>query len=68
MAKQIIDQGLRSLSDLQLRTFINHGIYDHLYVEQCGVCTNTLTWNEMLTAAEEYGNCSGCQYQIDKDE
>ncbi|AUS03463.1 hypothetical protein [Paenibacillus larvae] len=67
IAKQIVSKGVPSLSELQLRTFINHGIWEHYYLEECGRCGEEIPWSEMRFALE-HGNCSYCQHKIDKDE
>jgi hypothetical protein len=68
IAKQIVSKGAPSISDYQLDTFINHGIWEHLYEAECRRCGEDIPWSEMLNAVEESGNCSYCQHMIDKDD
>lgn len=68
IAKKIVVDGALSLSEKQIDTFINYGIGDHYYIEECGRCGCEINWSEMEFAATEYGNCSYCQDKIDKGE
>ncbi|SYX84627.1 hypothetical protein [Paenibacillus alvei] len=67
IAKQITTQGVQSLTESQLDTFINYGLWQHCYVEECGTCSNEIPWSEMFDAVTEYGNCSYCQHILNKD-
>ncbi|WP_336759416.1 hypothetical protein [Paenibacillus sp. USHLN196] len=68
IAKQIVSKGVESLSGKQLYVFAKHGIYDHLYVEECKDCLLEIPWSEMLQAAENYRNHLYCQHKNEKDE
>jgi hypothetical protein len=66
IAKQIVSKGVESLSEPQIKTFIEFGLSKENYVEYCDRCAEDIPWSEMLFALDdEY--CSYCRHLIEKD-
>lgn len=68
IAKKIVTEGVPSLTERQLQTFIDFGLWGNNYQEECNRCSQEIPWSEMRFALTEYGNCAYCQHKIDKDE
>ncbi len=67
IAKQIVTKGVESLSEPQIKTFIEFGLIRGNYVEFCDRCAEEIPWSEMFFALDdEY--CSYCRHLIEKDD
>lgn len=66
IAKKIVHEGVRTLTEKQINTFIYYDlIKNNFYQDCCVMCTNSIPWEEMLEALED-GFCSYCRHIYDK--
>lgn len=67
IGKKIVADGVESLTDLQLKTFMRYGLHPDNYVEECERCSEEIPWSEMIDAVTEDGYCSYCRHMMGKD-
>ena len=61
IAKQVLAQGVDSLSAKQLYVFENHIIAART-VEECTRCAHDIPWHEMVAAYRNGGYCDYCEH------
>ncbi|WP_193065179.1 hypothetical protein [Oceanobacillus oncorhynchi] len=61
IAKQLVSEGARSLTDKQIEVFVNKGLDSDFYAEECRG-GHDIPWSEMLDAADNGGWCGRCQW------
>lgn len=70
IAKYIIANGPENLSDKQWYTFLEKGLVEYNYVEECERCAEDIPWSEMFAAVyiEEDEYCGYCRHMMQKIE
>lgn len=65
IGKLIVDKGVGSLTETQLETFLNYGLSQYTFVENCEMCLTEIQWDQMDLAVDD-AYCSECRYRIEK--
>ncbi|MBE6326554.1 MAG: hypothetical protein E7077_05755 [Bacteroidales bacterium] len=60
IAKQMLDQGYNSLSEIQKNVFDN--AIERNSVKECKRCSNEIPWSEMIEALDNGGLCGWCHH------
>ncbi len=67
IGKRIAADGIESLTEKQLNTFVDYGlIKPSNVVGSCNRCAFEIPWSEMYSALED-GYCGYCRHIMDKD-
>jgi hypothetical protein len=61
IAKQVVAQGIGSLSDKQLWVFKTY-VLDAQTVDRCERCAHEIPWHEMARARRNGGYCDYCEH------
>ncbi|RBP89385.1 hypothetical protein DFO70_11132 [Cytobacillus firmus] len=67
IAKQIVSKGADSLTEAQIKTFIDFGLSKGNYVEYCDRCAEEIPWSEMFLALDDH-YCAYCRHLMEKDD
>ncbi|MEX3621852.1 hypothetical protein [Viridibacillus arvi] len=68
ISRFILSNGLSNLTDKQWYTFLEKGLIEYNYVEECERCLINLPWSEMSGAVYLYEDeyCSYCRHMEEK--
>ncbi|OUB35458.1 hypothetical protein BK739_00950 [Bacillus thuringiensis serovar pirenaica] len=68
IAKFLIANDAKDLSENQWHVLLSHGLNETNYVEQCKRCSEEIPWCEMIhaTYVDEDGLCSYCRHMEEK--
>lgn len=70
ISKLIITNGPEQLTDKQWYTFLEKGLKEYNYVEDCERCMEMIPWSEMFGAVYFYEDsyCGYCRHVIEKND
>lgn len=70
ISKFIIANGTEQLTDKQWYTFLEKGLMEYNYVEECERCAMEVPWSEMFGAVYFYEDsyCGYCRHVLEKND